>query len=501
MSWLPSMFQRRKKREKQAGKQWPLDQALLKWSKRDHHAIANACAGVVCFGATGSGKSSGPGEAIARAHLLAGFSGMFFAAKISDTRDALELCRQTGRLGDVVPFGPKHPARFNFLDFERSRKGSGGGQTMNIVNLLLEVSQIRERGGKGGGGGDQEFFSNAKKQILNAAVDVLAMGHDRIGVPEIYKLILSAPTSMDMVRSQGWRDNSFLFKCLQAGDKREKSSIQKHDFELAADYWLTEYPQQSDRTRTSITSTVTGVLDTFQRGYARELMCGDTNITPEHICEDGKILIHTMDLKDNDEAGALVQVTWKYMLQKAVERRDVSRHPRPVFFHMDEFQNYITAGDSNFATTCRSSRAALTLLTQNLPTLYKSLGSGDQAKQDVDSLLGNCNLKIFCANGCSTTNLWAAEMIGKASMFRMNVNSTHQATDAYSAIFGSDQSQTSAGWSEQIDFQVQPSEFACLRTGSAANDFLVDAVLFRNGHPFRATGKNYMPLAFEQRHR
>ena len=57
-----------------------LDQEILNlagnvWSVRD------ACTGVICFGATGSGKSSGPLRSIALRYLQLGFGGIVFCAK------------------------------------------------------------------------------------------------------------------------------------------------------------------------------------------------------------------------------------------------------------------------------------------------------------------------------------------------------------------------------------------------------------------------------------
>jgi len=167
------------KRVQGTSEPWPLDKRLLSWSKRDHLTIRDAVNGIFVTGISGGGKSSGPLKTIARAQLAAGFGGIFHSVKISDADTALEWCRKTGRLGDVVMFGPKHPARFNFLDYEYQRPGEGAGLTDNIVNLLLNVAEIRDRkSGNGGGGENAEFFANAKLQILRVTVD---LQNDHVG--------------------------------------------------------------------------------------------------------------------------------------------------------------------------------------------------------------------------------------------------------------------------------------------------------------------------------
>ena len=58
-----------------------MDLQLLRWSKKDVFTINDAVASVGIFGATGSGKTTGSGAAIARAYLRAGFGMLVLCAK------------------------------------------------------------------------------------------------------------------------------------------------------------------------------------------------------------------------------------------------------------------------------------------------------------------------------------------------------------------------------------------------------------------------------------
>ena len=136
---------------------------------------------------------------------------------------------------------------------------------------------------------------------------------------------------------------------------------------------------------------------------------------------DGKILIHTMSVKEFGEVGAMAQVVMKFAAQKGDERRDIQKSPRPIFLHVDEFQTLITSADSSFATTCRSKRSFV-LLTQTLPTIHAALGGGDKAKQEISSLVSNLNLKILCANSDPDTTKWAAELSGRVRQFTINAS-------------------------------------------------------------------------------
>src|SRR6266498_4188809 len=63
--------------------EWSLDAPLLYLSnsQQDAWRIRDACEGTQIFGATGSGKTTGSGRALARAFLENGFGGVVLCAK------------------------------------------------------------------------------------------------------------------------------------------------------------------------------------------------------------------------------------------------------------------------------------------------------------------------------------------------------------------------------------------------------------------------------------
>jgi len=478
---------------------WSLETPLIKWSGRDRHTIRDSVNGIAITGASGSGKTSGPSAAFAKAHLRAGFGGIFFSVKNDDAALALDWCRQTGRERDVIFIGPKHPTRFNFLDYEYSRPGDGAGLTDNLVDHLLNVSEIRDRksGGGAGGGENAQFFAAAKIQLLRVTIDVLTRAKGRVNIADIYRMVTTGPTSVEEFYSQKWRKESFCFAAMTEAARRGQGNpddLFREDLEVAGTYWCSEFPQLGDRTRSSVVSSVTGTIDTLNRGYLRMLLGESTNFTPEMLA-DGKVLIFDMSVMEYGEVGAMCQVVLKYAAQKAIERRDVRKAPRPVFFHLDEFQTLITSADSRFASTCRSARASFILLTQTLPTVYAALGAGDSATQEVNSLLANMNLKVFCANSDPETTKYAAELIGKTRQYTVNASRQRGGMDQSCFSPG----QTTAGISEIIDFACQPAELSRLKTGGRHNRYRVAAILHRTGTPFHGTGQNWMRTTFLQK--
>ena len=120
---------------------WPLDTPLLHFSDhaQDVWRIRDACEGAQIFGATGSGKTSGSGRALARAFLENDFGGLVLCAKNDEPELWLRYAEETGRQSDIIRLSHE---QFNFLAYEANRPGVGAGQTENLVTLFMQVAEI-----------------------------------------------------------------------------------------------------------------------------------------------------------------------------------------------------------------------------------------------------------------------------------------------------------------------------------------------------------------------
>jgi type IV secretory pathway VirB4 component len=171
---------------------------------------------------------------------------------------------------------------------------------------------------------------------------------------------------------------------------------------------------------------------------------------------------------------------YKRLWQQAVERRDVRRYPTPVFMWVDEAQYFINEDDMLFQTTARSARACTVMITQNISNYYATIG-GSNAKERVDSLLGNLVTKIFHANNDYVTNEWAAKTIAQ----------TYHKKESLSAGKGA-----SVQMSKELAYQVQPQEFTELATGGEENGSRVEAIITSLGT--WSSGTNYLKTHFDQ---
>jgi type IV secretory pathway TraG/TraD family ATPase VirD4 len=436
-----------------------LDQPLLQLSPYDVWSVRDACEGCQIFGGTGSGKTSGSGQALALGFLRAGFGGLVCTAKPDERALWERYCEATGRQDSLIVFSPSEPHRFNFLDYEARRPGGGAGLTENLVQLFLTVLEVADR--KPGKGAGDEYWHRTLQQLLRNAFDLLLATRGRLSLPEIYQLIMSAPQSPEDVHDSGWQASSLCFQLIEQGEER-------------------------------IVSSFTSMADAFLRGTLRELFCTETNIVPE-LTHEGAIIVLDLPIKDYAEIGQFAQILFKLIWQRSTERRNTEQHPNPVFLWADESQYFVTSHDQLFQTTARSARACTVYLTQNLSNYYAALG-GESTRAEADSLLGNLQTKIFHANGDHVTNTWAADLFAKSWQFRGNFSSSRSFMPGQDGM----SSQQGSGVSQTLEWDVIPQEFTTLRKGGPQNDLNVDALIFQGGRIWGATGSNCLRTSFLQ---
>ncbi|HEY1685905.1 MAG TPA: hypothetical protein VGG19_14165 [Tepidisphaeraceae bacterium] len=420
---------------------------------------------------------------------------MVLCAKPDEPELWRRYAAEAGRIQDLIEFGPRGDWRFDPLAFELTRGGDGCGHTENLVQMFSALLDLGEKdGGNGGGKEGEQYWRKAVLQLLRNLVDLAVIATGQISIPLLYQLAVSAPSSLDHVKSEEWRSRSACFKHLTEGDRRSKSASQHRDFELVADYFLCEWPALSEKTRSVILSTFTSMADPLLRGILRDLFTQGTNIDPMAI-EQGKIIVVSMPLKIYGQIGLYAASLWKFAFQKSIERRDPDNQ-RPVVLWMDEGHFFLhPATDFLFTSTSRSSRVCNVLLTQSISSVIATLGGGPAGKAEADAYLSNFATKIFHANTDPVSNEYAAGLIGRCKQYVVNANNNYGYDDMFHTHtrLGS-----TSGVSEIFEYEVQPAEFSQLRTGGTANRGQVDCIVFRNGAAFKTTKKNWMKVTFSQ---
>ena len=477
--------------------------------------LQDAYEGVQIFGGTGSGKSSGSGRALARAFIESRMGGLVLTAKRDEVgvwRRYMKRAAERGirPMSDLVVFSPESGYKFNFMryayrQYESGRGDGGAGRTENLVNLFCSVLEVAEKKSSGGGTSDS-YWQRTLRQLLRNAIDLSILALDDVDLETLHVIISTAPATPETGRLLDPHERLRASICLHLIDQaaaRPLNTGQRHDLELTRTFWEKEFPALAEETRSIIVSTFTSMADCFLRGTLYDLFCTELSaeILPERCWDRRKIIVVELPVKEFHDLGQFGQVLYKYLWQRAVERRvpvqdDASGAPasapvRPVFLWADEAQFFANSYDAQFQSTARSSRACTVYLTQNLPS-YQSVMGGAEAKAQADMFLGNLVTKIFHSNGDATTNTWGSEMIGKGKRF------LRQATALGMPGAVSDLTK-GMNMTEHIGYAVEPQEFTVLRRGGR-RDGVVDAIIFQNGREWVSGERrqNFIRHSFQQ---
>jgi len=447
----------------------------------DPWTIRDACQGTAIFGAIGSGKTSGSGRALAEAFLANQFGGLVLTAKRDEAETWRRYCRETGRTGSLIEVSARnsrHPHRFNFLDYEMRRPDEGGGRTENLVDLFSTVLEIDD-----GSRTEESFWRNALRELVRNAVDLLRLAGQRISVDALGDVIRSAPLSREEAASEEFIEGSFCAACIAEAYGKAETAYEKHDLKRTTQYWTEEFPGIPDKTRGCVLSMFRSLTSGFGRADFHQLFCTNTTFTPEDTFR-GKVVVLDLPTLTYGKTGAIAQAVIKYVWQKAVARRDVTRNPRPVFLWVDESQEFVNSHDAAYQAIARSHHGCTVFLTQNLPSYYATM-TGRAGQHQADQLLGNFQTLVFHQNSCPVTNQWAAERIARTWQSRMS----------YSTGGGGG----STTVNESAEFQVDPYAFTILRKGGPESGFEVDSIVFQGGRIWERSGKTFLPVSFRQR--
>lgn len=474
--------------------EWPNDMTIWSAGGQDVWTLDDVTQGTLILGATGSGKSTCSGRTLAKAMLAKQFGGMILTTKPGEGREWGMFCDSVNRQDQVRWIRLGGPLKLNLLAYETQRLGAGAHLTENLVGFFRVLLSVM--GQRHGQRANEGFWQNAGNQLLRNLLDVFLISKSPLSLDRLADFVSAAPTKK-LDDDEAWREIPLFGDVLATAQSNATDPKDQRAFEKAKSYWLVDYPTLAPETRSCVTFGFKAMLDVLRSREIYELLCSETSITPD-CTFNGHIMILDIPVKDYGDAGVLVQCAFKYLFQRAVERRkDMGNQTRPVFLFIDEAQNFFTEYDTVFQQTARSSRVATVLLSQNVNNFYAHLGGDHNARYLFDSLAGNLNTKIFHANGDTLTNEWASKMLGT---WDRPVTSSSASSHTSQSInpFDNEPPTIGHGVTTRREPMVFPDEFARLRSGNSKNGFHAEAYVYRVGSVFEQTGQAFIKTAFQQ---
>jgi hypothetical protein len=476
-----------------------LDAPLLRISSRDVVSLASACGGIHAFGGIGSGKSSGLGRMCAGAFLRAQFGGLVTVAKPGEIDVWRRYCAEHGRAASLVVFDESEG--FNFLDYELGRQGMNGiGAVVECLMRILEAAKRASPTASQRGG--EPFWEDATRQLFRRTVPPLYAAQGKVTIPGIIDFINSAPASVEELASAEWQRSSFMKRIMDAAATKPHVPMDAAALEDTFRYWTAEFPHIPDKTRGNIVISATTVLDRFRHGRLQRAFSGRTTIVPE-MSFHGAVIILGMPTLTWNEDGAIAQVLFKYMWQRAVLTRnslEQKHRERLIFLYCDEAQETV-ANDGEFLGLCRDSKCCVLFMTQSLPAYFSKIG-GDNPRDAAMNLVSKFMTHVYFSNGCAETNEFAARTIGKVLKRRANYSAGENRSVNYGMNYGEGDNRGSStswghamfgntttnngrsdnwgenrgrsngtsinhGYSESIEYAIESGDFArCFKTGA-----------------------------------
>jgi len=468
--------------------------------------VRDACAGTICFGGLGSGKTTTTGATLLRKVMSLGFGGLILTVKTDEIDLIKKYAKETGRLDDLIIVEPESDKYvFDFVQYEAQHRPAGISISENLVTVLKQIINARED--KDGGKHDDMFWSDSLDMLLVNTFELCMMAYNKVSLQLMYDIVLTAPkkgqtiseTSKPYTYAHAFRlaqqnindqiTSHEKLKHIEDADELERLALEllpdARTFKSIDDYFIESFRNLSEKTRTIIEHIFLGFVFKLLKEPARSLMsAGKITFKPED-CLDNKIIVLNIPVKKFDKVGRDMQTLFKYVWQRWAERRNLAECDLPLFLFADESQHFLTEHDSTFQATARSNRIITVYLTQNIPNYLAAMG-GAKSQDRVMGLIGTMANKFFHCNSDAQTNKYGSDLIGQG------FTEDRSNTDTISG-----DSQFSETSSFKLDDMMRPNEFSYLRTGGPENDYLVDAIIHMQGKKFD-NGFNFKKVTYRQ---
>ncbi len=466
--------------------------------------------GVSVTGGPGAGKSSTMQPYTLKALACSGAGGVIGCIKVGEAASVKNILKRAGRARDIIEITAHGPYRLNIFDYMMATVGASG-LTTALVDLMDVVSEACNAADTNSGDGDNgRFFRLAAREFYAHMFVLLHAAYGRIRIKDMYTFMQSLPESVAQTRDPDWHATSFAAKTLVIVGHKAKEhgdAIAEKAVDQSGDYIVSQIATLGEKTRSSLVTSMTAQIYPLAHGPLAELFGTDTTIVPDQT-RLGDIFILNLPVRTLGAGAVIAQQLFFYLHNVSVERYPVKRTTRPVFSWIDEAPFLVNSHTVEAAAVARESKHAIVLLAQDHTAYHaKLVGDGEHL---AATLLAKMQTRIAFSNTDHTTNTDIANIIGRVKKThnarsrmkgRSNSSSLNQNEFHGSYAGGSGTNYTdSDSYSEYDSYDVEPHQFAQLKTGGTLHRRVVTGFLVRAGREWQQNHrKHWIPIKAKQR--
>src|SRR5208283_3338145 len=159
---------------------------------------------------------------------------------------------------------------------------------------LLEEIILALQPERSGGTGENVFWEDALHFLLVNAVELVKLAGPAypLRLEHMRDIVRSAPISREQAKSPQWQEESPCWFFLQEAARTTAGGDEelKADYQECRSYWLDDFANLSDRTRSIVTLMFTKLAQPFTARPLRKLFSTDTTVRPEDAFL-GKIIV------------------------------------------------------------------------------------------------------------------------------------------------------------------------------------------------------------------
>ena len=323
------------------------------------------------------------------------------------------MLRHGRPLTDLIIIDPEIELwRYNLLDTSLPKT------TYAQYNSVRLAEMQKIAAGPQGGAGNEKFWDEASRDTVAMLLHILCILKPRhtIGLHHLARLVLKDELCQDYCdraeekTKERYRNNEIGLDEYNA-DMEAVTAVQNK--------WI---KGEAEKIKPTLKLTVTQLLGEFAANpKLQRIFCQDTNFDFKKVINEGKVVLfrggNTPIATCRKICVALKTDFQDWMTKRAGSNAQAAgvQTTRSLLFYVDEYQEFVTAKDSEYLAISRSARNIPVVATQGVTSYKKALNGNDVETQNLQQGLTTV---VFLKTNDKETAQYGEDLVGEIEEFK-----------------------------------------------------------------------------------